>query len=203
MSLFLETILILDGQARNLEFHNARFNNTRGEYFKGLPSLDLSGFIDVPEHLQKDKRLKCRIVYDREIREISYAPYRVRKIKSLRMVRDDHIDYHLKYYDRSALDSLYAKKGPADDILIIKNNLVTDSSYCNVAFKKDEEWYTPEHPLLEGTRRQHLLELGMIRPRNIHPRELKEYRVCSLFNAMIDLAEILVPVSSIHAENNF
>lgn len=201
MSLFLETILILDGRARNLEFHNARFNKTRREHFGRLPSLDLSGLILVPENLRKKEKLKCRIVYDREIREISYTPYKLHKIKSLRLVRGDHIDYHLKYFDRSALDKLYRKRGLADDILIIKNNLITDSYYCNVAFKDDKEWHTPSEPLLEGTRRAHLLERGKLSPRNIHPRELKEYRICSLFNAMIDLEEIMIPVSSIHTEN--
>ena len=59
------------------------------------------------------------------------------------------------------------KKGDCDDILIIRNGLITDMSYANVAFFDGTQWLTPRIPLLAGTCRERLLETGPIREADI------------------------------------
>ena len=58
-------------------------------------------------------------------------------------------------------------------------------------------WYTPEAPLLKGTKRQQLLDQGMIYLDDIKYRDLQDFGSIRLFNAMIEFGEIEIPVSVI------
>ena len=78
--------------------------------------------------------VKCRIVYEKEIKEIVYAPYSMREIDTLRIVYSDGINYTYKSTDREELNRLYVGRGDADDVLIVRNELITDTSIANVAF---------------------------------------------------------------------
>ena len=53
------------------------------------------------------------------------------------------------------------------EIIIIKNGLVIDTSFTNIAIHKDGKWLTPKHPLLLGTKRAALLEQGIIQEADI------------------------------------
>lgn len=64
-------------------------------------------------------------------------------------------------------DILAAQKGDCDEIIIIKNGLVTDTSFTNIAIYKHGMWLTPKHPLLLGTKRAALLEKGIIQEADI------------------------------------
>jgi 4-amino-4-deoxychorismate lyase len=70
--------------------------------------------------------------------------------------------------------------------LIIKNELVTDTSIANIAFFDGEKWLTPKKPLLKGTTRARLLENGEIFEADIDVHTLKNYTQVALLNAMID-----------------
>ena len=128
---------------------------------------------------------KCRIEYAPEIQKIEFIPYQLPHIQSLSLVEGSHIEYQHKFADRFPLYLLYAKKRHADDIMILKNGLITDSFFANLAFQKDNQWLTPAQPLLNGTRRQLLLQKGIITPANITPSDLPKMNKVRLFNAMI------------------
>ena len=49
------------------------------------------------------------------------------------MVDCDEADYRYKSADRSLLDRLFALRGAADDVLIVRRGLITDTSIANVA----------------------------------------------------------------------
>ena len=101
---FIETIRIEDGKIYNLDYHTERFNRTRAAFWKDSTPLDLQEFIS-PQSLQGTH--KCRIVYGREIEEITYAPYQMREVSSLRLVVADTIDYTYKSTNREELNILY------------------------------------------------------------------------------------------------
>ena len=84
------------------------------------------------------------------------------------------------------MEALSARKGSCDDILIVKNGLVTDTSFSNVAFLDGSRWLTPEHPLLEGTKRAKLLEAGILAEADIRPEEIYRFKKVRLINAMMD-----------------
>lgn len=181
--MFLETIRIENGLPQNLELHQKRLENT-----VSLP-IDLKKNILVPVAFRTG-RVKCRIVYNEEdIQEIKYTHYTPKKINRLKAV-DVDFDYHLKYADRSNIAFAMQQKGDCDDILMIKNGLVTDTSYANVVVKIDDKLWTPSKPLLKGVKRLELLTKGDILEREITLQDMQKVDAIFLINAMLNIGEV-------------
>lgn len=84
-----------------------------------------------------------------------------------------------------------------EELIIVKNGIITDTSYANLVFYNGKEWHTPSRPLLQGTKRQKLIDEGKIKEREIRVHDLKKFTKCSLINAMLDIGEIELPVNKI------
>lgn len=192
---FIESILVCNGALCSLEWHLQRMRQTASHW---QYPLDLSLFPEeVPEEAGSGV-FKCRIVYDTQIREITYSPYQPRMIRSLKLVDGGALDYAFKYEDRSALMRLTRQKGICDDVLITKDGYITDTSYSNVVLENSEGLFVPHTCLLNGTRRQRLLTEGIVQERPIRPADLNQYNRLYLINALIGLEEnISLPVSAI------
>ncbi|WP_309546477.1 aminotransferase class IV [Hoylesella marshii] len=91
-------------------------------------------------------------------------------------------------------------KGVCDDVLIVRNGLLTDTSYTNIALYDGYQWFTPATPLLEGTMRASLLDSGMLIEKDILLSDLPHYQYIALFNAMIDMGELVLPISCVHTK---
>jgi 4-amino-4-deoxychorismate lyase len=105
------------------------------------------------------------------------------------MVVDNEIDYQFKYTDRARLEEL-KRRTKADEILIVKNGYITDTSFSNIIFFDwENKWVTPATPLLKGTKRKELLEKGMIHEKEIRPYDLKDFTKARLINAMLDIED--------------
>ena len=196
---FVETIKIKNGKALALPYHQARMERTIRRFFPSFPSftsfpsiasadINLSSLISPKEEMDF---YKARVVYGAQgVEAIEYAPYKMKEIHSLKVVEDDSIDYTYKSTDRSALNALAAQKGDCDEIIIIKNGLITDTSFTNLALFDGNRWLTPpKHPLLLGTKRAQLLEAGIIEEAELTLEDLRKAEKVSLFNAMIDFGE--------------
>lgn len=181
-----ETIRIESGQIMHLEYHQERVNRsvpgirlnleeTFGAYFRRQP-LPSSGI-----H-------KLRLTYSPagRVEKICVSEYTPRIIKTLRLIQSETLSYPVKSEDRSGIEALYAQRGECDDILIIQNGFVTDTSFANIIFLQNGEWITPDTPLLPGTCRARLLSLGKIRERKITPQDLKTCSRFQLINAMME-----------------
>jgi len=141
---------------------------------------------------------KCRVLYQDTIEVIELHKYQIRPINSVKLVHHDSIDYSYKYENRTELSELFSNRGEADDILIIRDGFVTDSYYCNVAFRdSDGHWRTPSTPLLHGTKRRQLLDSGLIIEQDIRVDDLPRFSEVSLFNSMIELGEVRIPIQNI------
>ena len=189
----LETIKYQNGDFGNLSFHQQRMNNATREVFAIEPEIVLQ---NVLERITKPKNLvsevyKCRIIYSASIEKIEFIPYSFPKIKSLKLVEDNTIFYAHKYLDRSNLEKLFAQRQECDDILIVKNGLITDTSFCNILFFNGKKWLTPEKPLLKGTQRQFLLDNEIVETANIVPSDLHNFKKARLVNAMITFEDSL------------
>lgn len=194
MCLFIETICIEKGEISNLDGHNRRMNATRQDIFGSLTALDLADYVD-PAHYQD--RTKCRVEYGIDIRKVEYSPYHIRPVRSLHLVKCDEIEYRYKSTDRDVLNRLFAQRGKCDDILVMKNGLLTDTSLCNVAFWDGTVWFTPRIPLLEGTRRASLLEQNELVKSDIRVEDLSRFSSVRLYNALINFGEIEFSVDNI------
>lgn len=191
MSQLVESLQLKDGVIQNLENHQNRLNRSMEELYPESPKIDLASVISIPENCCSGI-YKVRVLYGCSIDQIEIEPYSFRKIKSLKVVSADHIDYHLKYSDRQILQNLYAQRGDCDDIIIIKNGLITDSFAANLVFFDGEKWVTPASPLLKGTKRQLLLDLGIITTKEIREEDIQCFQKVGLINAMIDFEEMPV-----------
>ena len=183
-TLCFETICCENRQLKNLAYHEARLNKTRRELWDFKGYWNLAELIVMPDSVG-DELYKCRLSYKKEIETIKWEPYAPRTIRKIQRVYDDTIDYRYKYDDRDELNTLFAQRKDADDILIIKNGLVTDSFYCNVAFYDGNEWLTPDSPLLPGTQRAFLLGKGILQEAEIREIDLGKFSKVRLFNAMV------------------
>ena len=125
-------------------------------------------------------------------------PYQMRMVASLRLVTSDKIDYSYKRTNREELNELFGRKGNADDILIVKDGYLTDTSIANIALYDGNSWYTPAHPLLRGTKRAELLDNQLIVEKDISWLQLDDYTHIMLFNAMIDWERIIISVDRKH-----
>ena len=134
---------------------------------------------------------------EKGIEDVSYSPYTMRHVHSLALIQADHIDYTYKSTGREPLNRLFALRGACDDILIVKQGLLTDTSIANIALSDGTHWYTPAHPLLKGTKRAALLEEGILQEKDIRPEDLPSFSTVRLFNAMIDWGELELPVRNI------
>lgn len=185
MSLLVESIKVKSGVLYNIQLHNARFNKTRKDLFGINKPVDLRDFVEVP---QTDNEIiyKLRILYGLEIEKIEFIPYHIRKVETLKLVHSDDIEYQYKFADRTNLDKLLELKDNCDDILIIKNGFVTDTSYSNIAFYDNSQWLVPETYLLNGTKRQFLLNNKIVKQISIKIEDLKNFSYARLINAMLD-----------------
>lgn len=152
------------------------------ELFGEVTIQNLAHQISIPDDAQQGI-YKCRVVYGRDIEQVEFVPYQQRAIRTLRRVPCDTIDYSHKYADRSLLNQLFAQRGNCDDVLIIKNGLVTDTSYANIVLYDGQRWVTPAHPLLRGTRRQYLMDIGLIQEAVIEENDLSHYQKFQIINA--------------------
>jgi 4-amino-4-deoxychorismate lyase len=174
----LETIHILEGKALNLDYHQERMDRSRSQLgFKNRLELELSP--------PTNGEYRCRVLYKKEIEKIEFLPYKRKDISSFKLVHSDII-YDLKYEDRSEINALLEKHPEADDIIIIKDALVTDTSIANLCFFDGTHWLTPKRPLLHGTCRQRLLQTQKILPADIDYRSLKDFSKIAIMNAMTD-----------------
>lgn len=185
----LETIRIFNGSFTLLPFHLDRMKKSCRElYGQNPPDPQLSNH-DIPSEF-RNGTVKCRITYSTEIHRIEFEHYETRRIHTLKTVRDDSIDYHLKYADRTRLDSLRSLKGGADEIIIVRNGLVTDTSFSNILCICGEKFLTPARPLLEGVMRRYLIENGLameadITPEMLRPDNKKGIEGIILINSML------------------
>ena len=188
MCLLLETIKIVEGKPQNLEFHQQRMELSREKLFGRNEKPDLEKILNESE-LTTEGIYKCRLIYGQKVEKTEFIPYEIKPVRSLKIVHADDLDYSLKYADRTEINKLREKRGGCDDILIIKNGFVTDTSYANIIFWDGEKWLTPSTPLLKGTKRQKLIDEGKIIPAEIREEDIPKFKKAKIINSMIDIED--------------
>lgn len=186
--LLLESIRLDNGEWPLLPIHQERIDRSRRLLLGADKKLDLRRAlreVDFPDN----GIYKVRILYRDQIEQVTWEPYRYREVKALKLLDVTGLDYRLKYADRSALETAFAQRGQADDVLLTWQGFITDTSYANVALYDGKHWWTPGHPLLRGVRRCSLLRENLIRPINIRATDLPQFKCLRLINAMLNLAD--------------
>lgn len=184
----LESIRIKNGYADLLPYHQRRVDRSRRALFGKPPALKLEKLLAGVE-LPSSGLYKLRIEYGVEVLKTELLPYTPHAITSLKLVEAEGFAYGKKFADRSGIRKCLEKKGHCDDILMVQQGHLTDASYANIALFDGRHWYTPAWPMLRGTRREQLLDLGVIRPIVIRARDLDNFGKLRLMNAMLPWEE--------------
>lgn len=195
MKTFSEAIKMNDSTFFNLEYHQKRINRTLQHFYQ--TEIDISIIKDIIPSYAKEGLFKCRVVYSDIIEKVEFIPYFFRYLGEIGVVTDDEINYSYKYTDRSKINELLQKSG-CDDIIIVKNGFVTDSSFSNLVFKSSKGFFTPRDCLLPGTKRQLLLDKNLIKDIRIHVNDIHKFDEVYFINAMIDITdEMKIETSSL------
>lgn len=179
-----ETICVHNSNMLHLQWHQKRVDFAFRTFFKTPPHL-LSRLIKVPSGFNKGI-VKCRFLYNDTEWYTEFSLYTPKKVRNLKMIDGELIEYEHKFTDRKAIITLFDQKGDCDDILIVKNGFITDTSISNIIFFNGREWHTPSTPLLKGTCRERLLLQQIIVEKEIRVTSLNSYSHFMLINAMND-----------------
>jgi len=196
MSQFIESIKVEDREIFLLELHQKRVDQTFAHFGKE-GSIDLSKIYKNLEN-DGDGLFKLRIVYDLERKvRTQLIPYALPEIHSFQLVENNSYDYSFKFEDRKELERM-KMKAKAEEIIIVKNNHITDTSYSNLLFKKGKDWFTPATYLLNGVQRQNLLKQKKVKETEITLQNIKDFSHFQLINALNDFNEnFIYPIGRI------
>lgn len=187
---FLETLRIERGIPFHLDWHQKRVDATMARFHGDISlaerSLQLAEILSSCE-LPKEGIWRCRIIYDLHSASVEFIPDGQAGFRSLRMIEAPiEFDYLYKYADRSFLQELFEKRNGADDVLMLRNGWIADTTKANIAFRAGDRWYTPSIPLLAGTTWKRLVSKGVIIPRPIHKNNIARYDAFKVINALND-----------------
>ena len=186
---FIETLLVKNGEIQNLNYHLKRMEKT-GKYFKWKTNISEKLKMKSEKLKVKNEKLRYRITYNQwGIQNMEFFPIKKRSFKKFKVLEIE-FDYSFKYKNRSLFtfhSSLYTSY---DEFILIKNNLITDTTISNLAFYTGKEWITPKYPLLKGTKREELINKGFLKEKNIHKYDLKYFKKIAMINAIVGFMEI-------------
>lgn len=184
MSRFLfETIRLENGQLFNLDGHQKRFDTSREACFFSDEKISLSEAL-LSTNFPKKGLLRCRVVYGKRIERVEFLPYQIRQPLKIGFVEAPEIEYHFKWEDRRAFSKIMKQRPDCQEVILTKNELLTDSTIANPAFFDGEKWLTPATFLLPGTRRQMLIDNGILQEELIFRKDLRLFKKVALLNAM-------------------
>ncbi|MBO6201869.1 MAG: aminotransferase class IV [Chryseobacterium sp.] len=196
MSRFIESIKVEDQKVFLTELHQKRMNDTFFHFGKEC-KIDIQSLFLNLEH-DEDGLYKFRIEYDLDNNsKTQIVPYAISEHDDFELVIDNEIDYTFKSADRTQFQKM-KNDSSADEIIIVKENQITDTSYSNLLFLKDKTWFTPKTYLLNGVMRQSLLTSKRIKETEINLDNIKEYSHFQLINALNDFDEMFIyPIEKI------
>lgn len=198
MCQFIESIRVENGVIFLLEEHQRRVNETFQYFDKQGNTIDLSKILS-KEKFEKNGIFKFRIEYDLEGNFITEnSPYMRAEIKEFQLIINDNVDYSFKYKNREVLEEM-KRKSEGREVIVVKNQCVTDTSFSNIVFFKNGQWFVPSTYLLNGVQRQFLLKNNKIKEIEIGLDNISQFTHFKLINAMNDLENSYTyPIEKIH-----
>lgn len=197
---FLETIKLLDGNFFRLPLHQQRVNRAFTECYPKTKVPDLISIIQNSD-FPLNGLYKCRILFNKNDYKIEFEPYVRKEISSLQLISTKIQTFYYKPADRSVYQQAFKLRKNCDDVLLVRDGLITDTSYANIAFFNGVNWITPEIPLIYGVNRASLLAEQKIVALPVKISDLSNFQFFRLFNAMIEFGEFELSMTAINLCN--
>ena len=181
---FIETLYVKNDNILNLEYHLERMERTAKHFkWKMLQWKML-------QWKMENGKWRVRVTYNEKgIKNVEVFPIKKREFKKFKVVKIN-LSYSFKYKDRKKFSIFHFPFSIYDEFILIKNNLITDTTISNLAFFTGSEWLTPKYPLLKGTKRKELIKKGFLKEENIHKSDLKYFKKMAMMNAILGFREI-------------
>ena len=177
----LETIRVENKKALHLNYHNRRLNSSRKKLFGLSKEIKIEDFIPT---ISDSKIYRLRVIYSKEIEKVELIPYQKKIPKTFRLVEFDG-DYSFKYLNRDKFESLKRDNQDVDELILVKDGKLTDTTITNIALLIGNCWFTPKYPLLKGTTRERFLNNQTLKLKDLYPEDLKRAKRVAVLNAMI------------------
>jgi 4-amino-4-deoxychorismate lyase len=195
-----ETINITDNSIINPELHLTRVHRSSSALWGESAAArieNLFSFLEVNDlkWLELISQYKLKIIYDSKNVEYEITKYVRRKIDEVFLIENNEISYPHKFTDRAEFEKMrmgITKSNPNKnfELLIVKNGLITDSTFSNLVFQKGDLLVTPDDCLLEGTKRSLYLKKGLIRASRIKAEDLNNFESVHFINSMNNLGDL-------------
>jgi 4-amino-4-deoxychorismate lyase len=177
---FLETICVQNGQAQHVDFHQIRVNETFDTFFPEWEPFHVWEEIEKVE-LPKEGIYRLRITYTEDPQQIELEAYEAKIVNTFTLVDSGEIDYGFKWAERGFFQRILEAHPEADEVIFHKHGIIQDCTIANLAFLKNDIWYTPEAPMHWGTTRARLLVEDQVEETDILVSELDQYeRICMI-----------------------
>jgi 4-amino-4-deoxychorismate lyase len=177
-----ETIRFSDGIFHNLDYHQERVNETYKLLFNSQPKISLKNIL---KYGKSGSTFRIKVIYDiNGLIDILEYPYRKKEIKSIMLIENNMLNYSFKFLNREFFDYLYDNFN-ADEFLITQNGFIKEFTIGNTALYKSGKWSTPSEPLLLGTTLRRYLRENIVKKREIHYKDLRNYSKIALLNSMV------------------
>lgn len=183
---FIETIKLEDGDLIGLDLHQERLDRTLLNFYPNR-SIDLCRVLE-KEVLPTDGLYRLTVTYSDRVEKIKWVPYRLRSIDHFVLVEAPDVAYRYKYSDREIFSKISEVVPSNCEAIITQKGLITDTTYTNLIFMKEGQWYTPSTALLKGTQRERLLRQGTIKELDIRIDNLHTFDSFRVINAMMDMS---------------
>lgn len=180
--MFFESIKLLDGEFYNLGYYQERVNRTLKQFFPKA-KIRLEDFL---EATPAKGLFKIRVNYSNKVNDVQTTPYEIKSHRKLKIIGIGKFDYEYKFENRLFFEKRLAENTGFDDLLLTKNNLLTDTTYCNIALRDGKNWFTPKSCLLCGTKRAALLNQGILFETELDMESLNRFSEIAFINAMRD-----------------
>jgi len=195
MSRFFESLKLADGQFFRIPNHQKRINRTFAIHFPDKKPFSVAETLKNSE-LPSKGTFKIRISYDENEISTEIQPYTARKINSLRLVNINTLPSFFKSEIRDIIHEAVLQKENCDDIIMVNNGLLTDTSYANIALYDGNKWFTPKKPYLYGSHRDFLIDEGIIEEKDIPVNELFNFQKICIFNGMVEFGDAELDINT-------
>jgi len=196
MSLLFETMKLDGGRVFNLKYHQARVDAAFKALFPKVRPVCLEELL-AGVSLPADGLYRLRVSYSDIKAEAAVFPYVRRKINRLILIEDNSLSYPHKFENREMFQRYSGKFAADEEPLFVVNGQVTDTTFSNIVLNKGNVYVTPAACLLKGTKRQQMLDTGIITEMKITPEKLSDFETVHIINALNGIGDITVPSENI------
>lgn len=193
--ILLETFSVKDSYTELLDFHSRRILTTAKELDFCPP--DIMDFINILNNVPQIGHFKCSIQYSNKIityhKETEYKKRYISKIKIIEICKNI---YKYKFADRSCFSRYDCLVSENEEILFSLNGFLTDTRYTNIVLETEQgNLITPKKPLLQGTRRDYLINEKLLTTRDICTQDIFKYKKIHLINSLLPLDSISLEIT--------